>query len=172
MNGQESEFGGCQGFKDFVAGGEMVLKGWIKLLVDSSDIFPESYNDEFDKVTLLLASTSLSNIQVLEYLAFAYSRPCSGSLFGRLLLHGAELADEQFIKGLCDVVSKAAQGFAAEDVARGIAAASPSLTEFLSHLPLDNDKAILNNSDIYLRAMQLHNNPNSRHAPSHRHRQC
>lgn len=90
-------------------------------------------------------------------MAFAYSRPSDISLLDRLLIIGAELAEEQFFKGLCDVASKAAHCFAAQDVVRAIAAAPASLIEFLSHLSLDDDEAALNKSDIYFRAMKFHN---------------
>ena len=159
MDGEQSKLREYQGLKAFFAGGETVLKGWIKLLVDSSDILADSYIEEVGKVRQLLASTSLSDRQILEYVAFAYSRPSATSLFNRLLVLGAELADEHFIKGLCDVASKAAHCFAAKDVARAIAAAPASLLEFLLRLPLDDDEAVLNKSDICLRAMQLHNVP-------------
>lgn len=159
MDGEQSKLREYRGLVDFLAGGEVVLKGWIKLLVDSSDILADSYIEEVGKVRQLLASNALSDRQILEYVAFAYSRPSPTSLFDRLLILGAELAEEQFIKGLCDVASKAAHCFAARDVARAIAAAPASLIEILSHLPLDDDEAVLNKSDIYLRAIQLHNIP-------------
>jgi ankyrin repeat protein len=159
IDGEESKLRESPGFKDFFAGGETVLEGWIKLLVDSSDILADSYIEEVKKVRQLLASTSLPDRQVLEYVAFVYSHPSPTSLFDRLLVLGAELAEEQFIKGLCDVASEAAQGFTTQNVARAIAAAPPSWIKFLSRLPLDGDDAVLNKADIYLRATQLFNIP-------------
>ncbi|KAL8639707.1 MAG: hypothetical protein Q9226_008841, partial [Calogaya cf. arnoldii] len=155
-DGEGSEFGKYQGHKDFLTGGGAVLEGWIKLLVKSSDILADEYVNEVDKVMQLLGSESLPNKQVLEYVSYAYSRPSLTPIFDRLLVLAAELADEQFIKGLCEVASKAEKLFTAEEVARAIAAAPLSLIDSLSQLPL-KDGAILNKSNIYLRAIQLAN---------------
>lgn len=135
-----------------------MLKGWIKLLVESSNILTDEYVNEVDKVMQLLGSKSLPNEQVLEYVNYAYSCSSSTSIFDRLLVLATELANEQFVKGLCEVASKAKKSFTVEEVARAIAAASLSLIDSLSQLSL-KDEAILNKSDIYLRAMQLANTP-------------
>ncbi|KAL8926635.1 MAG: hypothetical protein Q9172_001671, partial [Xanthocarpia lactea] len=157
-DGEGSKLENYQGHKDFLTGGGTVLEGWIRLLVESSDILADEYVNEVDKVMHLLGSESLPNNQVLEYVSYAYSCPSSTPIFDRLLVLAAELADEQFIKGLCEVASKAEEPFTAEEVARAIAAAPLSLIDSLSQLPL-RDGAILNKSDIYLRAMQLANTP-------------
>ncbi|KAL9639493.1 MAG: hypothetical protein Q9204_001068 [Flavoplaca sp. TL-2023a] len=163
-DGEGSKFREYQGYKHFLTGGKTVLAGWIKLLVESSDIFADEYVNKVDKINevdmalQLLGSESLLNKQVLEYVSYAYSCPSSTPIFDRLLVMAAELADEQFIKGLCEVTSKAEEPFTAEEVARAIAAAPLSFIDFLSQLPL-RDGAILNESDIYLRAMQLANIP-------------
>ncbi|KAL8857683.1 MAG: hypothetical protein Q9178_005718 [Gyalolechia marmorata] len=155
-DGEGSKFGKYQGHKDFLTGGRTVLEGWIKLLVESSDILADEYVNEVDKVMQLLGSESLPNKRVLEYVSYAYSCPSSTPIFDRLLVLAAELADEQFIKGLCEVASRAEEPFTAEEVARAIAAAPLSLIDSLSQLPL-REEANLNKSDIYLRALQLAN---------------
>ncbi|KAL8929522.1 MAG: hypothetical protein Q9208_001191 [Pyrenodesmia sp. 3 TL-2023] len=157
-DGEGSKFGNYQSREDFLTGGGMVLEGWIELLVESSDILADEYVNEVDQVMQLLGSESLPSKQVLEYVSYAYSCPSSTPIFDRLLVLAAELADEQFIKGLCEVVSEAEKLFIAEEVARAIAAAPLSLTDCLFQLPL-RDGAILNKSEIYLRAMQLANTP-------------
>ena len=143
--------------EDFFANGETILTSWIELLVNSFDIFADFYIEEVEKVRQLLTSTSLFAERVLEYVVFAYSRLSDSSLFDHFFVIGAELAEEQFIKGLCDVASQAAHCFAAQDIVKAIIAASASLIEFLSHLFFDDDEAVLNKSNIYFRAMQFHN---------------
>ncbi|KAL8945462.1 MAG: hypothetical protein Q9211_000027, partial [Gyalolechia sp. 1 TL-2023] len=155
-DGEGSKVENYQGCKDFLAGGVTVLEGWITLLVKSSDILANEYVDEVDMVMQLLGSESLSKKQVLEYVSYAYSCPSSTPIFDRLLVLAAELADELFIKGLCEVASEGEKPFTAEAVARAIAAAPQSLVHSLPQLPC-RDGAILNYSDIYLRAIQLGN---------------
>lgn len=56
-DGEQSKLREYRGLEDFLAGGETVLKGRIKLLVDSFDIRANSCIEEVRKVRQLLAST-------------------------------------------------------------------------------------------------------------------
>ncbi|KAL9099540.1 MAG: hypothetical protein Q9163_004972, partial [Psora crenata] len=146
-------------FNEFVKEKTSAVKGWIKLLIDSSGIPGVFYVKDTDDVFRVLGLRDpgqVDSFQVLEFSSYACSRPSTTGLLDRFLVHGAELGDQDFVRELCAHAGKERGFFVEGAVVRAIAAAPEPLSQYLIQQLLDNTTSP-KMSDVYLTAFQLKN---------------